>query len=405
MTQAIADPAVPTVPQTPAGQLPSNNTMLSILGSRGYDVSKFQTEEQLADAFIRLVDYATQQEQAARGAAQIAQMHAMQNGGQPTGQINVKDWLQYFGKDANGQIVPRPEYAGGLSPQVINEVRSYYGQREQHLNGLADDPVKYLMPQMQDSIQQMIQQGIQQGLAEHQRQQSIDQWISKHGQWLYQGEGDQRQLTPQGQRISEIAAQLRDEGVKPEFIQSRAVQLFQLEALGQTFDLQASVDAIQQQVQQQQQWQEQITAQAQQFAQQPPHNPAMLPPPNMQATMAPQVGQFNQQTPVWNPNQQAQTATWQNLQRNQHGQWVSPQQGGMQAHQHQNPWQQNTQLAVPQPQQSFVGQAGINPGAWHSDNRSGDAAADYAVTNADVSLDAIDSISAANMNAAGISRP
>jgi len=207
--------------------------------SKGLDPSQIEGGEQaLADALIRAAQgYMQGKDQLASQAAalQAAQqsVQAMQPApasSAPGADINVDQWSHLL-VESNGRVEPKQ---GAFVPwQVVQQAQTDYDSRRENIQSLMRDPESTIRKYVGgDYLDQQVQERFERLWAERQRQQEVESWLTRHENVIYRlGANGEKTLTPEGQRLSEIADELREQGVKPEHIFSRATRDLEMELL------------------------------------------------------------------------------------------------------------------------------------------------------------------------------
>jgi len=343
--------------QAGAGQAGFNFS--EFVKSKGLDPSQIAGGEQaLADALIRAAQgYMQNQDRISEQAAalQAAQQSAQQSVAMPAtnaAEVNVDQWSHLL-VESNGRIEPKQ---GAIVPwQVVQQAQSDYDARRENIQSLMRDPENTIRKYVGgEYLDQQVQERFERMWAERQRQQEVESWLAKHDNVIYHtGPNGEKQLTPEGQRLSEIVDDLQDKGIKPEHIFATATRDLERELL------QSQVEEFAQQ-----QWERQQAQAAQrQFSQ----------PAGMQ-----QYGSDPRFHPSSNPLQQYQP------------QPVHPSQRDMQG------FQQSTGPQSPQPTffERHVGNPGgeIPPGAWSTTSRDSGPTSARSAESSDFQADDPESI-------------
>jgi hypothetical protein len=237
---------------------------------------------------------------------------------------------------------------------------------------LLEDPAKFAEENMAALVEKRAREIVAEEIARRETEYGIDQYLNDNAKWMFTTDETGREvLTAPGQRFNAILQQLTEAGVQPQHLRKMAETHLQAELHQELFDLRGMVEQQQQAYQAQQQQaeqqalayaayqQQQLAAQHGQFAPQMGGQPGQYA-PMQQRPMAPMPGQFRPQ--VGMPGGPTT---------------------GYQAPQAQYPGQPGPAPRQQPPQQSFVQQHGIHPGAWAPSQRDGSAAVASANQGAD----------------------
>lgn len=278
--------------------------------ARGIDISQFEGgEPAFADALLRAAQgYMTNQSALSETQAQLqaAQATATQLQ-QPVAAASVdvagpdvSKWEHLLVED-NGRVQPK---AGAPVPwNVVEAAQAQMDTRRKNMQAILTDPQAAIREHVGgDWLEQQFSERFEKAWADRQREQQVEQWMEHNSKVIWTEQGGQRVMTPEGERLSAIVDEYREQGMKPEFIFQVATRDLEREMLQAEIQHTAQVTAQQtyernQQAAQYQQYQMQAEQQGQ-----PPFQQTQWSAPPQLATQQPVPVQNYAQSPQQQPS-------------------------------------------------------------------------------------------------------
>lgn len=393
------------------GAAPSSDVFQQWAIQNGIDLAKFQTPEAQMELLNGLKEQAQKsfeyQDQLAAQSAAAAQQQL------PAAPQQEQDWRQfrdYLTKDDAGKIVPKDQYSP-VPHWAIEQANAEEARFNSDIEALRKDPVAWIDKtygrQMEEKIAKLADERFQAQMAERKQAQKINDFLSQNAEILFardpQGNlldgtnGRPRQLSPDGQKFSDLSAELASRGVQDGHLLDETISRWKLHKI----DEQLAASRQQQPMPQQQvpqQPQQQMAPEPAQFSQfaQPQPQPQPASPIPQQPAQAPQ-----QEYPGF-PGYQPQQPQFQTPQ-------MAHMPPGMQPQPQLNPSPAifQSDSAVPQTMpaepQTFMQSAGVSPAAFEPEHRPhADAGSAIGTPANDQHLPEIEDIAEQQIMAAGL---
>lgn len=383
---SYSQPSTETPGSTSGAAAPAPNVMQQWFTQNGINPDDFKTPEAQIELLNGLREQASKSLQMQERLS--AQAAAAQ---QPAPQQQEQDWRQYrdyLTKDDTGKIVPKDQYSP-VPHWAIEQANAEEIRFNNDIEALRKDPVAWLDStygqKMEERIAQLADERFKAQMAERDQTQKIESFLKENAGILFardqQGNlldgtnGRPRQLSPDGQKFSDLSGELAARGVQDAHLLEETIDRWKLAKIHEQIEVErqqaevAQQQAAYQQAMPQQQPQQPATESTQfnQFAQPQPQQPI----PQQQIPSAPQ-----QEYPGF-PGYQPQAAP----QQFEQPQFQTPQTAHMpqgQAPQPQlnpSPAIFQSDSAVPQTmppgpeQQTFMQSAGVSPAAFEPEHR------------------------------------
>ena len=382
-------------PQQPAPAPQAPFDIAAWAQAKGYDVDQAGGAEKFLDALSHGVDRASELEQQLQ-----TNMQASAPAASAPAETDWKQYQQFMARDDSGRIVPKPGSEYAVPYGALNAANEEQTQRQGRMESMLTNPAEFMQEQIGPYLQEQIAEGVKTQREQEAHQKSISDFMAENASVIYQRDAagnPTNQMTPEGQRLQQIAAELKANGVPDNQIFPIAESTFKGELLQEQLKARTQYEEMQQQIQRINADPQRRAAAMQHLQQVQQSQPQQQMQPQPQQQMQPQPQQQMQPQPQQQPQPQpppqrympstGPQMPWQVPEEPVPGQQLMPGQLPMQQPQQVMPWQApNAQQSQPQ-DQNFLQQQGLSPegsqGAWNEQTR-----AEVPFTDDDVEMDA-----------------